>query len=183
MMSQNNFNIFDQLNGFIREISNYINKINEIILQMNAIIFNQTNCPMMGQINNLINNEINRMENFTNKNNEINYNFNANVNQCLKRGENMINYNKKTNILFKHDDGTSINIIIDEEKEINELINLYFEKIEKPEFANNYKMKYYFIEGTLGSLEKYKNRKIKDILKNGHVIFAKKIGYDLINIK
>ena len=178
MISQNNNIVFNQLNGFLGQISNYIYKINEIILQMNTIIINQLNSPMIGQINNLINNQINQMDNFINNNQQINYNFNDN--QCLKRGENILNNNNLTNIVFKNCNGTTINIKIDEEKEIQELINLYFKKIGKPDLINNYNLKYSFIEGTLGSLEKYKNQKIKDILKNGHIIFAKEIGYDQI---
>ena len=123
MMSQNNNSNLYQLQGYLDQISNYIYKINETILQMNAII-NQMNCPMMGQINNLINNQMNQMGNLIINNNDLNYNFN--LNQGLKEKESIINNKRVTNIVFKQFNGNFINIIIDEEKKLEELFNIFF---------------------------------------------------------
>ena len=173
MMSQNNNSNLYQLQDYLDQISNYIYKINETILQMNAII-NQMNCPMMGQINNLGNNQMNQMGNFINNNNDLNFNFN--FSQGLKERESIISNKRVTNIVFRQYNGNFTNIIIDEEKKVEELFNIFFKRIGRPELINNYEGKFYFEEGSLGLLEKYKNNKIKEILKNGMSIFAKEIN-------
>ena len=159
---QNNLN---QLQNLLFQMKNHINKINEIIIQMNTII-NQINCPMVNQLNNLMNNHVNKINNLMNMGNNINFNFNLNQ-----------NYNDDNifNIQFYHCNGSKINIIIDKNKTIGELIKSYFIKIGKPEFINNYKNKYYF-ECNLVLLNNFEEKKIKDILQNGHNILAKEIN-------
>ena len=44
----------------------------------------------------------------------------------------------KTNIIFKTTRGTALNIIIDYEKTVRELIQLYFKRLGKPELFNRH---------------------------------------------
>ena len=160
---QNNLN---QLQNFLFQMNNYINKINEIIIQMNTII-NQMNCPMINQLNNLMNNNVNNMNNLMNIGNNINFNLNQNC------GEE--NIKEIFNIQFYHCNGTKINIVMDTNKTIGELINIYFKRIGKPEFINNYSHKYYFeFNGCL--LNNIEEKKIKDSLFNNINILAKEIN-------
>ena len=49
------------------------------------------------------------------------------------------------NIQFIHLNGFKVFVQIKKEQTINELINLYLQKIEMPNLMNNYKEKCYFI--------------------------------------
>ena len=165
-------NNLNQLQNLLFQISTHISKINEIITMMNNII-NQMNNPMINQLNNLMNNHVYQMNNLMNMGNEIN--FNCNLNNCFNQNNNIINPNDIYNFHFRHCDGSKLIIVIDSNKTIKELINSYFLKIGKYEYINNYEKEYYFeINNEL--LNKYEEKKIKDILKNGNDILVKKKG-------
>ena len=160
---QNNENI-SSLQYLLSQISDHIYKINIIINQMTNIM-NQMHSPMINQLNNLM---INQMNNFANLNQKMNCNFNLN-NSLQNQNINL------TNIIFDHCNGTKVTLIVDTSKTIGELLNLYFEKIKKPELINNYENLYYFEYNNM-KIEKYKEKKIKDILDENCHILAKKKG-------
>ena len=160
---QNNENI-TSLQYLLSQISEHIYIINIIINKMTNIM-NQMNSPMINQINNLM---INQMNNFPNFNQGMNCDFNLN---------NSLQNNKLNlaNIIFDHCNGTKLAIIVDKNKTIGELLNLYFEKIKKPGLINNYENLYYFEYNNM-KIEKYKEKKIKDILRENCHVLAKKKG-------
>ena len=127
-------------------------------------IMNQMNSPMINQLNNLM---INQMNNFANFNQGMNCDFN--LNNPLQKKLNL------TNIIFDHCNGAKVALIVDKNKTIGELLNLYFEKIKKPELINNYENLYYFEYNNM-KIEKYKEKKIKDFLSEDCHVLAKKKG-------
>ena len=136
------------------ELSNYIYKINEIILQINNLM-NQNNFLMANQMNNLMKqmNDINNINNFGNNNN-FNHNF-----------EFLYNPKDLYNFVFQDDDGNSTIITINKNKTINELLNAYFQKIGKIEYINNYnKIRFQY---NYDNLVDIKEKQISKILIDG----------------
>ena len=160
---QNNSNNVNQLQILLNQLSNHINKINEIIIQMNIII-NQMNLPMINQLNNIMNNHVKNINYLKNMGNDINFNFNFNQNYERDNFQ-ILNPEDIYNITFDHSNGSKFNIIVDKNKTIGELIEIYFKKVGKPEIINNYINKYFF-ECNSQNLNNYKEKKIKDMLVN-----------------
>ena len=129
-----NSNSFEQIQSLILQISNYISKINEIIFQINNIINSQNQINQINQMNQM--NQMNMM-NFGN-------NFNPDLNVLLNNpGIQQLN-KKPINIVFKYN-SKIINIIAQQYLPINEVINRFLKKIDKPELINNYKNKMFFL--------------------------------------
>ena len=131
-------------------------------------IMNQMNCPMINQLNNIMINQMNQINNLPNFNQKMNCNFNLN-NPPQNEKLNL------TNIFFDHCNGTKVTVVVDKKKTIGELFNLYIEKIKKPELINNYRNLYFFEYNNM-YLEKYKEKKIQDILNDYSRILAKEKG-------
>ena len=143
-MIQNNQNHYYQLQSLLTQISNHVNQINGIIMEMNNLI-NQINNPMDNPMINQMNNLMNSMNNYMNIKGQINYN-NNNLNYIFKEeNKEKIDLNYILNIQFIHLNGFKVFVQIKKEQTINELINLYLQKIEMPNLMNNYKEKCYFI--------------------------------------
>ena len=164
---QSNQNYFFELQNLLTQITNHVNQINGIIMQMNNIM-NLINNPMMNQMNmnmNLMNNNINF-------GNQINYNNNIN-DFLIKVNEENIDLNKKMdlmNIIFIGDDeqknNATVTVTISPNQTINELINLYLERIGMPNLINNYRNKIRFIiKGKF--LVDYKEKKVREFLRDG----------------
>ena len=150
---QNNLN---QLQNLLLQVNNHINQINAIIIQMNNLINqinNPINMPMLNQMNNLMNS----MNNYKNFGNQINYN--NNIDYSFKENKEIMN------ITFKFTRHESLLIQIKGNETINELINLYLQKINMPNLMNNYEDKLHFCyNGKL--LENLKEKKVKEILND-----------------
>ena len=123
-----NSNSFEQIQSLILQISNYISKINEIIYQINNIINSQSQMNQMMQMN---------MINFGN-------NFNPDINLLLNNPGIQLLNKKPINVVFKYN-SKIINIIAQQNLPINEVINRFLKKIDKPELINNYKNKMFFL--------------------------------------
>ena len=153
-MMQNNLN---QLQNLLLQVNNHINQINAIIIQMNNLINqinNPINVPMLNQMNNLMN-SMNNYKNFGNQN------YNNNIDYSFKENKEIMN------ITFKFTGHESISSIqIEGNETINELINLYLQKINKPHLMNNYEDKLYFYYNSK-KLENLKEKKVKEILNHG----------------
>ena len=153
---QNNLN---QLQNLLSQVSNHINQINVIIIKMNNLINeinNPINSPMINQMNNLMNS----MNNCMNFGNQINYN-------------NYIDYPSKENkiilnITFNYNETISV-VQMEGNETINELINLYLQKINLSYLINNYEDIFFFYYDS-ECLERLKDKKVKDILQNGSCI-------------
>ena len=164
---QSNQNYFFELQNLLTQITNHVNQINGIIMQMNNIM-NLINNPMMNQMNM----NMNLMNNNMNFGNQINYNNNIN-DFLIKVNEENIDLNKKMdlmNIIFIGDDeqknNATVTVTISPNQTINELINLYLERIGMPNLINNYRNKFKFIiHGT--SLVNYKEKKVGEFLRDG----------------
>ena len=165
-----NLNQIENLQNLLYQLSNYVSKINEIIFQMNIII-NQRNQPLVDKMNNIVNYQMMQMNNFNNFQNNINLNNNLNQNIINQN----LSCNNLINIIFEHCNGMRLNLLIEKNRTIKELINTYFQKIEKPELINNYKGIYYF-EYNMVLLDKLIDKKIGDVLADGCHVLAKKIS-------
>ena len=153
MMNNNPFSFICNL---LTQLSNYTFKINEIILEINNILNNQMNNPMLNQ-NNILMGQMNLM-NFENK---FNYNMNPLNNDIIPQEPFEIKY---YNVKFETKTGLRTLIKAEKNLTLNELLTLYFKKINKPEFINNYKwpMKFLFNANCLEE-QFSKETKIKDI--------------------
>ena len=157
-MMQNSINPFYQIQNLLMKISEHVYQINEIIKQMSNLM-NQINFP--NQMNNLMNqmNNIMSMQN--------NFNFNDNIGFSLDNQN--ISKPKKFdifNIPFKRETGQQSNVIIQKNKTINELINLYFQHINLTEFINNYEKSFSFwYNGE--NLVNLKEMKVEEKLSDG----------------
>ena len=127
-----NNNSFDQIQNLLAQVSNYITKINEIIFQINNIINSQNQMMQMNMINN-------NMINFEN-------NFKPNLNPLLNNQMTQHLNDRKINIVFNYH-GNKINIVAEEYLPINEVINRFLKKIDKPELINNYQNEMTFLSG------------------------------------
>ena len=127
---QNNSNSLISINGIQKlliELNNHLFKINEIILEMNNIINNQMKNTMIPPMNNLIN----QILNFQN----INPNFE--LNKHLKNVD-------IVNVTFIKD-SFRFNIPVECSTIFNDVLKLYFTKINRPELIDNYKGKITFL--------------------------------------
>ena len=153
---QNYNNSFFQIQNLMTQLSNYVSKVNEIIFEINNI---------MNQLNNNNNLNILNNNNFMGMNNQhdINNNFNNILNDSFKEN---IEIEKPIDIIFK---GNYINsnalIQVRKSQTINELLNSYFQKIQSPNFINNYD-KYFFFIYNLDNLVNKKEKKVGDILRD-----------------
>ena len=124
-------NPFIQIQNLLAELTFHINKINEIIFQMNGVL-NQVNSPLMNQMNNMISNikMINPQINFQNLENNIE-----------------LEYKKPINILFalNHTGYADYNIVVDESNKLNDVFNLFLKKINKSNFVDNYDKYFKFL--------------------------------------
>ena len=127
-----NNNSFDQIQNLLAQVSNYITKINEIIFQINNIINSQNQMMQMNMMNN-------SMINFEN-------NFKPNLNPLLNNQMTQHLNDRKINIVFNYQ-GNKINIVAEEYLPINEVINRFLKKINKPELINNYQNEMTFLSG------------------------------------
>ena len=139
-----NNNSLYQIQNLLTQVSNYVSKINEIILQINNIINSQNQKNQMIQMNQM--NQMDMMNNMMNLENkfmpDLNPLLNNNLPQELK--------GKKINVVFEYS-GDKINIVASEYSPINDVINRFLKKINKPELINNYtnKMKFLFLGNEL----------------------------------
>ena len=127
---QNNPNSFISINGIQKlliELNNHLFKINEIILEMNNIINNQMKNTMIPPMNILIN----QIMNFQN----INPNFE--LNDYLKNAD-------IVNVTFIKE-SFRLNIPVERSTIFNDVLKIYFTKINRPELIDNYKGKMTFM--------------------------------------
>ena len=156
-MMQNNLN---QLQNLLLQVNNHINQINAIIIQMNNLINqinNPINVPMLNQMNNLMNS----MNNYMNFGNQINYN--NNIDYSFKENKEIMN------ITFDYMGHEHVLLQVEGKETINELINLYLQKINMPHLMNNYEDKLCFNYNSK-LLENLKEKKVKEILNNASCI-------------
>ncbi len=167
-MIQNNQNHYYQLQVLLTQISNHVNQINGIIMKMNNLI-NQINNPMNNPMINQMNNLMNSMNNYMNIGNQINYN-NNNLNYILKEeNKEKIDINDIWNIKFIQPNGPKVLVQIKPEQTINELINLYLQKIGMPNLINNYKEKYIFLCNSK-DLYNSKTKKVGELMNDSATI-------------
>ena len=145
-----NNNSFGQIQTLLAQVSNYVSKINEIIFQINNIINSQNQMNQMNQMMQM--NMMNNMMNFENK-------FNPNLNPLLNNKFPQQLNDKKINVIFNYQ-GNKINILAEEYLPINEVINRFLKKIDKPELINNYQKKMSFL--SQGCMIDY-SKKVKEI--------------------
>ena len=170
-MENNQQNLLFQMKNMLNELSNYVYKINDVILQMNNLI-NQFNNPMLSDINNQMNN-LNQMNNsfkMMMNNNQMNYNMNNAPIPIIPKdnNNNIINKDDYINIGFKynHTGGGLDNVLfVSKSLTINELINLYLQKINKSKYVDNYDNYYRFIFNS-NYLNNYKEKTIKEMNLN-----------------
>ena len=163
-MIQNNQNHYYQLQVLLTQISNHVNQINGIIMEMNNLI-NQINNPMNNPMINQMNNLMNSMNNYMNIGNQINYN-NNNLNYIFKEENKEKIYLKDIlNIAFIQPNGDKVMVQIKPEQTINELINLYLQKIGMTNLMNNYKKKYKFMFNGK-DLCNSKTKKVGELMNN-----------------
>ena len=130
-----NNNSFGQIQYLLTQISSYVEKINEIIFQINNIINSQNQMNEMMQMN-----MMNNMMNFPN-------NFNLDFNPLLNNKPPELN-NKLIKIVFDYR-GNLVTISAKEYLPITEAINIFLRRINKLEFINNYKGKMRFLFNAL----------------------------------
>ena len=130
-----NSNSFEQIQSLLSQISNYVSKINEIIFQINNIINSQNQMNLMNQMM-----QINMMNNMMNFGNNINTNLNPLLNN---QGQEQFKANL-INVVFEYN-SKKINIIAEEYLPINEVINRFLTKIDRPKLINNYTNKLGFL--------------------------------------
>ena len=143
----NNFqnNSINQLPGLLTQLSNYMFKINEIILEMNNIInfhLNFSNNNLLNQMNNFIN-------------------FNQNLNPiCKQEKKNYIN------VLFidKLND-TKVNVFVEDDLTEFDIIKVYLNKINRPDLIIDFEKELNFSFN--GKKFGDKNKIINDRLRNG----------------
>ena len=140
-----NNNSLEQIQNLLSQVSNYVSKINEIILQINNIINSQNQMNQMIQMNQM--NQMDMMNNMMNLENKFMPGLNPLLNNNLPQqlNEEMIN------VVFEYSGGGKMNIVASEYSPINDVINRFLKKINKPELINNYKnnMKFLFRGGEL----------------------------------
>ena len=143
----NNFqnNSINQLPGLLTQLSNYMFKINEIILEMNNII----NFHLNFSNNNLVN----QMNNFIN--------FNQNLNPiCKQEKKNYIN------VLFIDKlNATTINVFVEDDSTEFDIIKVYLNKINRPDLIIDFEKELNFSFN--GKKFGDKNKIISDRLRNG----------------
>ena len=143
----NNFqnNSINQLPGLLTQLSNYMFKINEIILEMNNIINFHLNVSN--------NNLVNQMNNFIN--------FNQNLNPIYKQEKK--NY---INVLFIDTfNDTKVNVFVEDDSTEFDIIKVYLNKINRPDLIIDFEkeLNFLFNENKFG----FKNKIISDRLRNG----------------
>ena len=151
-----NNNSFEQIQSLLSQISNYVSKINEIIFQINNIINSQNQM-----------NQINIMNNMKNVGN----NFYPELNPLLNnQGMHQLN-EEIININFEYN-GKFLNITAQGYLPINEVINRFLVRINKPELINNYKNQIFFLVNgleldyskTVNEIKKTRNPQFKSLL-------------------
>ena len=133
-----NNNSLDQIQYLLAQVSNYVSKINEIIRQINNIINSQNQMNQMMQMNQM--NQMDMMNNMIN----LESNFMPDLNPLLNNNLPQQLNGKMINVVF-HYSGGKINVIASEYSPINEVINRFLKKIDKPELINNYKNEMKFL--------------------------------------
>ena len=133
-----NNNSLDQIQYLLAQVSNYVSKINEIIRQINNIINSQNQMNQMMQMNQM--NQMDMMNNMIN----LESNFMPDLNPLLNNNLPQQLNGKMRNVVFEYSGG-KINVIASEYSPINEVINIFLKKIDKPELINNYKNEMKFL--------------------------------------
>ena len=158
-----------QVQNYLNELSFHINKINYIIIQMNSFINNQINSSQLSKDMNA------QMNNFMMmNNNSINFNMNMNNNLFPNIQENDDNLIEKIrtdnliNIVFNYNEKHSNIQTVNKKLSINDLLNLYFKKINKIEYINNYNKFFHFYYN--GKIINNSKEIIENILKDNSVI-------------
>ena len=161
-MEINKQNSLFQIKNLLTQLSNHIYKVNEIIVNLNNIM-NHINNPMINNFNNQMN-KMNNCMGFINSNRPI---YNMKIDSFPKNNniEVLNNDDELLNIGFKlnHSGGPlDKNIVISKNKTINELLNLYLEKIHKDEYIDKYDNNFTFLYNG-EDIKKYKDKKIEEI--------------------
>ena len=154
MMNMNE-NPFSQIQMLLSELSIYVNKVNEIIIQMN-LIMNKMNYPIINQPNI----QMNEMNNFMNMMNVNQMNLNNNI-------ENNFEINKKKffyNFQFSESNGKVIGFPFEIDKSCNDLFNEYCRRSNNFNFIDNYDNYIDFIFNA-SLINKLKEKKIKEVFK------------------
>ena len=166
----NIINPFYQIQNLLNEVNAYVYKINQIILQINNII--NLNLNNNNSNNFLFNNRINKannlinMNNFMNMMNQMNNNMNDDI--LINKKKENINYAKVT---FIKVNGPKTELSIDNNKTVNELLNIYFQKNNRFEFIDNYEKNFVFLFNAIFLNEK-KNEIIKDMNIRNHSVIT-----------
>ena len=147
---------FIQVQYLLNDLKLQINKVNEIINQMNIIIVNQINNQNMNQCNMQLNDMINYMNMINN--NQMNFNINNN-NFFAEKREALY-----CNISFVEDNGNKTFISIDIEKTINDLLNEFCRKNNCLNLLDNYDKHFIFFFDAK-KLNQKKEEKIKNIIR------------------
>ena len=150
-----NENPFSKIQILLSELSLHINRINEIILQMNLVL-NEMNYP----INNQFNIQMNEMNKFMDMMNVNQMNFNNNMDNSFKIKKNKFMHN----VTFVESTGIKYLIPIEEDKTINELLNEYCRKSNKFDLVDNYDDYINFIHNA-SVINKQKNQQIKELFQ------------------
>ena len=167
---KNIINPFYQIQNLLNEVNAYVYKINQIILQINNII--NLNLNNNNSSNFLSHNKTNEENNFINMNI-----FNNMMNQMNNNMNNDILNNKKKddidyiNVNFIKDNGQKTLLSIDNNKTINELLNMYCQKNNRFELIDNYDQYLAFLFNA-EVLNKKKNKIIKDMGIRDHSIIV-----------
>ena len=151
-----NENPFSKIQILLSELSLHINRINEIILQMNLVL-NEMNYPINNQFN-IQMNEMNKFMDMMNVN-QMNFNNNA-MDNSFKIKENKFMHN----VQFVESTGIKYLISIEEDKTINELLNEYCRKSNKFDLVDNYDDYINFIHNA-SVINKQKNQQIKELFQ------------------
>ena len=150
------------IKNLLTQLNNYIFKVNEIIFKLNNIM-NQINNPMSYNFTNQMNKMNNYME-FINSN-RPNYNIKIDSFPQKNNIEILSNEDELLNIGFKlnHSGGPlDINLVISKNKTVNELLNLFLEKIHKEDYIDKYDTNFTFL--FIGDdIKKYKDKNIEKI--------------------
>ena len=150
-----NENPFSKIQILLSELSLHINRINEIILQMN-LVMNEMNYP----INNQFNIQMNEMNKFMDMMNVNQMNFNNNMDNSFKIKENKFMHN----VQFVESSGIKYLISIEEDKALNKLLNEYCRKSNKFDLVDNYDDYINFIYNA-SVINKQKNQQIKELFQ------------------
>ena len=166
MMNMNE-NPFSQIQMLLSKLSIYVNKVNEIIIQMN-LIMNKMNYPIKNQPNiqmNEMNNFMNMMNvNQMNLNNNIENNFEIDKNKLFQTFK-FSTYKEK--IVFS----------FDVDKSCNDLFNEFCRRSNNFNFVNNYDNNVQFFYNA-DIINKFKDKKIKDVFKiDTHLICFIDVDY------